>query len=280
MWKTKLGLGTNEQFGKSIPEQIEIFKNVGFDAFFTGWSKESDIKEWKKQADNLGIIYQSIHSPFDKAADFWETGRKAEKAIDEQIECIHDCAENNIPIMVVHAFIGFEKHSPNDIGVKNFEKVVLEAQKAGIKIAFENTEGEEYLAALMNNLSHYENVGFCWDTGHELCYNYGKDLMAKYGEKLIATHFNDNLGIKDFNGKITWIDDLHLLPFDGVADWNIIMQRIANYDYDDILTFELNTLSKPGRHENDIYKNMPIELYITEAYKRACRVAALRYLYK
>ena len=37
--------------------------------------------------------------------------------------------------------------------------------------------------------------------------------------------------------------------------------------------FELNINSKPNRHENDIYMNMPLEQYFSEAYKRACRVA-------
>lgn len=42
-----------------------------------------------------------------------------------------------------------------------------------------------------------------------------------------------------------------------------------------VLTFELNRLSKPDRHENDFYKEMPIEQYLTLAYMRACRVATL-----
>lgn len=53
-------------------------------------------------------------------------------------------------------------------------------------------------------------------------------------------------------------DDLHLLPFDGVADWDDIARRLNKYNYDDILTFELTTISKKDRYENDIYKEMPI----------------------
>ena len=37
-----------------------------------------------------------------------------------------------------------------------------------------------------------------------------------------------------------------------------------------------NRYSKPERHKNDFYKAMPIEQYLTLAYMRACRVAALR----
>lgn len=56
--------------------------------------------------------------------------------------------------------------------------------------------------------------------------------MALYGDKLIGTHLNDNLGIKDFTGKITWLDDLHLLPFDGIADWDSIVQRLCRYQFE------------------------------------------------
>ena len=46
--------------------------------------------------------------------------------------------------------------------------------------------------------------------------------------------------------------------------------------YNDILTFELTTGSKPGRHENDKYAKMGTDEYLAEAYARACRVAVLK----
>ena len=156
-----------------------------------------------------------------------------------------------------------------------FGRVVREAEKLGVKIALENTEGEEYLAALMDAFSGCSAVGFCWDTGHELCYNYGKDMMALYGDRLLGTHLNDNLGIRDHGGRIFWHDDLHLLPFDGIADWQDIAFRLKRSGFTGPLTFELTTCSKPDRHENDPYGRMsPVE-YLTSAYMRACRVAAL-----
>ena len=87
------------------------------------------------------------------------------------------------------------------------------------------------------------------------------------------THLNDNLGISRFDGKIFFTDDLHLLPYDGIADWDYNVERLRKSRYMPILNFELNIDSKPNRHDNDIYKNMPIDLYFTEAYKRACKIA-------
>ena len=36
-----------------------------------------------------------------------------------------------------------------------------------------------------------------------------------------------------------------------------------------------NRYLKPEHHENDFYKAMPIEQYLTLAYMRSCRTAAL-----
>ena len=78
---------------------------------------------------------------------------------------------------------------------------------------------------------------------------------------------------RDHGGAITWIDDLHLLPFDGAGDWEGIARRLA--DFDGPLTFELTTHSKPERHENDKYARLSPEEYLAEAYSRACRLAAM-----
>lgn len=223
------------------------------------------------------MIYQSVHAPFGRMKEMWETG---EEATAELIDCLHACAENGVPIMVAHVFCGMEDHTPNEKGLENFGKVVKSAERPGVKVAFENTEGEEYLAAVMERFKTSPAVGFCWDTGHEMCYNHSKDMLSLYGDKLITTHINDNLGICDPCGSITWFDDLHLLPFDGIADWQGIAGRLNKCGYNGILTFELNRYSKPNRHENDFYRDMPIEKYLTLAFMRACRVVALRKNFK
>lgn len=275
MYKTKLCLGTNSQFGISTEEQIRLFKKSGFDAFFT--SAEEDLKNCRRLADELGMIYQSIHAPFGNAAKMWQDDEEAKNAVDELLKSVNDCADVKVPILIVHPFIGFENiGKPTEYGIENYRLVVEEAKRRNVNIAFENLEGEEYLAALMETFKSYDNVGFCWDTGHELCYNRGKDMLGLYGDRLIATHINDNLGVSNFDGKIFWTDDLHLLPFDGINDWKNVAERLNKCGYNGILTFELNRLSKPDRHENDKYMNMCIEEYIAECYVRACRLAYLK----
>ena len=99
--------------------------------------------------------------------------------------------------------------------------------------------------------------------------------LGDAGDRLFGTHLNDNLGIRDFNGTTTYIDELHLLPFDGIGDWDYNAERLRKSKPTEYLTFELNNKSKPNRHENDKYFKMPIEEYIGEAYARACKIAAM-----
>ena len=185
----------------TVPEQLQMLSRVGWGAFFTGWDK-TKTTEWAREADRLGLIYQSIHSPFYEVRYLWEDGDKGKEVANGLIDCVKDCHDNHIPVMVIHPFIGFEDHNPTRVGIENYARVVDVADRLGVRLGFENVEGEEYLAALMEAFWNSPACGFCLDTGHELCYNGGKDMMALYGEKLCHTHFNDNFGVYDPN--MTW----------------------------------------------------------------------------
>lgn len=276
MYRHILCMNTSESFGIPVDEQIIMLKKTGFEGFFTNWYRDCPMKNWADTAKSQGMIYQSVHAPFSGVKALWH-GNEQEAAVveNELIDCIHSCAENDVRLMISHCYIGFDGIVDiTDAGIERFERIINEAEKCGINIAFENTEGEEYLAKLLDVFSDRNNVGFCLDTGHEMCYNYSKDLLSLWGDRLIATHINDNLGIKDYNGNIFWHDDLHLLPFDGIRDWDETAKRLKSCGYNGILTFELNKTSKPGRHENDKYERMSLQEFFTEAYIRACKVAS------
>lgn len=277
MYKQKLCLSLSSSYKIPYDEQIRLFKATGFEGFAIDLSDRSvNAAELAAIGREEDMIISYLHAPFNKSAHIWAEGAAGDDALAELIDCLETCSNFEIPAMVAHTFIGFNSENiPTKIGIERYGALAVRAQELGVILALENTEGEEYLHALMKNLAGIPSVGFCWDSGHELCYNYGKDLVALYGDKLAVTHINDNLGIRDFGGKITYIDDLHLLPFDGITDWKSVAKRLESCGFDKPLSFELTTQSKPGRHENDKYAEMPIESFIAEAYVRACRVASL-----
>lgn len=275
MKNIRIGLEVHKDLRLPTEEQVRVFKKCGFDAFFAYWQRGMDVASLKRCADEEGMFFHSLHAPSTRVCDMWYQTENTEDVLNELTECLQAAKENGIPLVVSHAFCGFDRHEPTEMGIRNFERLIEEAEKLNLKIAFENTEGEEYLAALINHFEKNENVGFCWDTGHELCYTH-RDLMAEHGRKIFSTHLNDNLGTYSKTGERTGRDDLHLLPFDGIADWSDIVQRLNKWNYNDILMFELKTKSQPGRHENDVYSNMDPEEYLKLAYERCRKVAEMK----
>lgn len=275
MWKQKIGISIGNQYSLPLPEVIKIIKAVGFDAVSPVYKSDEDLSDVVNAAKENGLLIQSLHAPFGKAAAMWRNDtEKSVPAVQQLTEALYCCARRNIPILVVHTWIGFEyTFDKSALYFENFDKIVTLAEQLGVRIAFENTEGEEYFFALMERYRNNKTVGFCWDSGHEMCYNHSKDLLAEFGDRLIMTHLNDNLGISRADGKTYWTDDLHLLPFDGVADWQYNVERLQKSRPLDVLNFELNISSKPNRHENDVYGQMSLTQYFTEAYKRACKIA-------
>ncbi|MBQ3222810.1 MAG: sugar phosphate isomerase/epimerase [Clostridia bacterium] len=253
---------------------VPLVRQAGFDGcFIDATSPEIDVCAIAQYARENGLELQSVHAPFTRVHKLWEEGPEGEDSLAEQIACLETAHAVGAPIVICHVFIGFGEQHPTDIGVQRFSRLLDRAQELGMRIAFENTEGEKYLEYLHDHLWDHPAAGFCIDTGHEMCYNYSHDLIGKYGDKLIATHLNDNMGIT--GPEIFWHDDAHLFPFDGVADWPGIAQRIRKTGFDGYLTFELTVYNKPNRATHDRYAHLDPLGVLTLAHEKALQFAAL-----
>jgi sugar phosphate isomerase/epimerase len=268
----KFGINLMGGSGLSVDDHVAMLKRIGWDGFFTGWERNL-LSEYQAAAEKYGMIWQSIHAPFHQVRYMWNEGELGEQVTHELIECVKDCATHNVPVMVIHPFIGFEDHDPTEVGLANFGKIIEAADSLGVRLGFENVEGEEYLAAIFEKYAGHPSLGFCFDTGHELCYNRGKDMLAEYGRALCHTHFNDNVGVTGED--IFWTDDLHLVMGDGIADWAGIMRRIRETNYNGPLMCELTFGNKPGKNTHDGYAAMGHEKFYEFALERMRRIAAL-----
>lgn len=271
----KLVINTDlcNSWGAPEDEFIETAAAIGWNGVFSDWTDGKDMKRVRKLTDANGLYLQSVHAPFTKIAAMWEEGEQGENELNRQLLCLNECAEIGAPIVVEHAIIGFDKHSPNALGVKRFEVLANAAERLGIKLAIENTEGEEYLDRLLSDLKGHPAVGFCIDTGHEMCYNGSRDLIAKYARQLICTHLDDNMKIT--GGEITWLDDSHMMPFDGLADWQGIANRLNAANFKGDLTFELTGQNRPERHTHDIYAALGMKEFLALALQKAEKFRAM-----
>lgn len=274
MQKTKLGISLKNSYPLPIKEVIRIIAQSGFNALSPVNKNGANIAEIVNTAREYGLILQSLHAPSSRSVDMWKEDKEISAlGMAQMTESLELCHEHEIPIMVAHIWQGYEPVDiPKDAGIENHGKLIEKAKEYGVKIAYENTEGEDYLFALLEHFYNNETVGFCWDSGHELCYNFSKDLLGRFGDRLIMTHLNDNMGVASPEGKIFWTDDLHLLPGDGIGDWDYNIQRLKKAKKQETLNFELSLESKPNRHENDRYAAMPMEEYFAEVYRLACDI--------
>ena len=250
-------------------DQLPIIRNAGFDGIFMDWERNIELQPVIAKARELGLYIQSLHAPFYGMDDIFhdEEGKLADKMISDLIGTIDACAEFGIDLAVFHAVIGMDNHSPNELGLDRLMKVIDHAAEKNIRIAFENTEGEEYLKAILDRYGDREHIGFCFDSGHAMCYNSGSDILGKFGKYIFSTHLNDNMGQTE--DEITFHDDNHMLPYDGIANWDIIAKQLKECKFEGPFTFELVKGNRPERNTNDRYIEMTFEEYINEAYKRA-----------
>ena len=274
MWKQKISISLGNRYTKKTKDLIPLVKRAGFDGVSPEWER-NDIAEIVKAAEDEGLSLVSLHAPYGGAKDLWDEDEKISRPVlDELLACLSDAHKYGFPTVVFHVWISFgEEPVPSEAGLRNLDILVKEAEKYGILVAFENTEGDAHLDAVMAHFKGNPTVGYCWDSGHEMCYNHSRDLLSLYGDRLFVTHLNDNLGISRFDGEIFWTDDLHLLPYDGIADWEEFIRRLKRARSLTYLNFELSTVSKPNRHENDLYAKMSYEEFFALAYTRACRIA-------
>lgn len=263
----KLVVALGSGYSERTIKQMDIVADVGWDGFFTGLEHEKGNFAIAKRAKELGLFYQSIHAPFTNCDKMWEPGVVGDWEENNLLRCIRHASDVGVELVVSHAIIGFDKFTPNDIGVERYGRVAEEAKKLGVRLAIENTEGDAYFDKVITSLKDNPYLGFCIDTGHEMCYNHSNDLIGKYADKLFCTHLNDNMGQTEEN--IFWHDDSHLMPFDGIANWEKIAERLNKAGYKRELTFELTSKNKPNRNTHDRYNDLTINQFYALALEKA-----------
>jgi len=273
----KLGFSLQKQYALPVQDVVALLRQAGFSCLSPIWAPDAQLPAIDAAARQQGMTLQSLHAPSRDVTKLWQKcGPETDHIKDAVLQTIDACNRYHVPIMVLHGWRGFDyTFRENDLFFDHFDDIVAHAQAQGIRIAFENLEGEEYLAALMARYRDVPHVGYCWDSGHDHCYPHKTDFLSAYGDRLIMTHLNDNLGTRDPAGKPAADDDLHFLPFDGKLDWDRAMARLRCAKKVDTLNFELKVVSHSKAPQDRIYVDMPLPQYIEEAGKRARMIANL-----
>lgn len=250
--KYKIGVNYTSTLGASPEETFALFKNLGFDAIFTGCDDDLlKTERYAKAAYENKLFYESLHAPFDGINSMWQVGEDGDRMCARICSCIERCGKYNIPVAVVHLSSGENAPHICDIGKSRYDTIVDCAVKNNVTIGFENQRKLANLAFVMELYANVPEVRFCWDVGHEHCFTGGKEFMPFFGDKLVYTHIHDNYC--EYNG------DLHMIPFDGNIDFSNAAEHIKKSAFSGTLTLEIFKKAP-------IYADMTTEDFYERAY--------------
>ena len=220
---------TNENV--SVMETINSIQKANFKNVFVQWYDEDWEYTQKQQVEKckeLGFNIIFAHLGYQNINSIWEEGIEGDKLVERYKKDIKDCKENGIDMVVMH--LTSKKQAPmyGDIGLNRIKQITEYAKKLNVKVAFENTKIKGYLEYVLGNIKD-ENVGTCFDSGHYHVHFDDEFDFEFFKDRIFAIHLHDN----DKSG------DLHLLPFDGTLNWEYVMKKLKECNYDGPITLEL-----------------------------------------
>ncbi|GMQ64615.1 sugar phosphate isomerase/epimerase family protein [Vallitalea maricola] len=245
-----------------IKERYRLIKEAGFDGIMMWWSNEfgrdifgkDDYRNGPKIAREIGLFIENIHAHVQNANKLWLDNLEGESQGKCYRQCVKDCADFDIPTMVLH--LPSEDNLYNPLGLDRMKMIAELAEHHGVNVALENLHNLPSLAYILEQVDS-QRIGFCYDSGHHYRYYPDVDLLSKYGTRLMALHLHDNNGS---NGQ-------HGLPFDGDIDWDITMKNIVATSYTGATALE------PMKWD---YENLTVEEFLRVAFDKAKRLELLR----
>ena len=237
----------------SPKDTILAIKEAGFENVFIQYYRRDNYElDQIKQIDycrELGLNITFCHLGYDNINEIWIEGENGENVVNQYIEDLDLMYENKIDMVVMHLITHKESPMYNELGLERIKRIVAHAKKLGIKIAFENTRKRGYLEFVLKNIKE-ENVGICFDAGHYHCYFNDDFDFEFFKDRIFAVHIHDN----------DKTSDSHLLPFDGTINWDDVLQKLKQSNYNGPITLELC-------YRFDYLKDSVVDFY-KEGYRR------------
>ncbi|MBL4934759.1 sugar phosphate isomerase/epimerase [Clostridium sp. YIM B02515] len=247
-------------FGYELPikERYRLIKEAGFDGVLLWWSEylgRNDYRSGPQIVLEAGLVIENIHTPFQVQDNIWLDNLDGEASIDCYLQCVKDCAEFEIPTMVVH--LPDDDKPYNALGLNRIMKITEKAEQLGVNVAMENLRNFTNLSYVLEQVNS-QRIGLCYDCCHHYHYYPNCDLLSMYGSRLMGLHLHD------YNG-----NTIHRLPFDGTIDWSVAMKKIAATDYSGPTSIEAMNWG---------YKDLSIEEFLRKAYAQAKKLETLKQL--
>ena len=222
----RLGIKYDCYTGLDDETAIALMQENGFSATFL-MSRSERLPREVRLLKEAGISVESLHAPYPPAEggidDLWDAGERGERALSDLILCVEECARCDSPTLVVHPTSTWRPNYPSELGLSRFARLFERARECGVSVALENIG---HYAVLSYLLDTFREAAFCYDAGHEI----GDALyLPRFSRRLGELHLHDNFHYGDH----------HLMPYDGIAQWERIAREIASSPYTGSLMLEV-----------------------------------------
>lgn len=264
-------------FNFDIPFSImaPMVKNTGFNSislaggnytqskYLTTIGRDNILRICRKN----NLMIDSVHAPLGSNIDISHPDNEIrEYSLHLFEQAIHACTEIGCSILIVHLCNKFseDEFGKRMIAVRNsLENLIPYARTKNIALAVENLVNPSTLELFERVLTeqNFDNVGVCFDTSHANIAGNLYSILEKYGDRIIAVHISDNKGL---------LDD-HMLPFEGMIDWDNIMKHFAEKPYTGNFLLEVEMRESSFKDP---------EVFLKEAYTRAHILITLLDKYK
>jgi len=252
----------------SKKEMVDMFRKAGFDAmdfsfFDEKWYSEelenSFFSELRSYAEGEGLCFNQAHAPFHSS---FPNEEQTKNRFHDIVRAMGRAALLGAKVIVVHP-VQHLKYADEGVPERLFEmnmefytRLSPYCQEFGIQVAVENMwqyhpwpkithstcSTPEEMNRYVDDLNSPWITG-CLDVGHASLVGQAPDefILAMGAQRLGALHVHD----------VSKTEDSHSLPYQGVIEWQKLMQALQSIGYKGDLTFECD----------GFFKKLPSQLF-------------------
>ncbi|MBQ0084191.1 MAG: sugar phosphate isomerase/epimerase [Clostridiales bacterium] len=257
----KIGCKVYPGFRGTAEQNLELIKAAGFDTTCFYWD-ENCAKNVQK-ASALKLHISELDMPNAESNSIWEEGTPGDFYTEKIRRCITDAAFYGIPRIVLCATATASAPKTSPIGLVRFGKLIKEAEKQGVKLCLKNAEFLRHISLLFSMFPS-ENLGLCYDFGHEDCLTPGIKYLPLFGQRVFCARIHDNYGFPE-DKTVDKKYDLHRIPFDGALPLTEKYKALTQCGFEAPLM--LDVFDRDG-----FYKDLSAEEFYRRAFTAAKRL--------
>ena len=248
-----------------LNDRLRLIREAGFTGVLLWWAVESTyeppVPQKMETAARYGLTVENAHLQFAHMNTLWLDGYEGEHYLAELIGLVAEAGRYGVPTLVVHLTRTTTPPPFSEIGFSRFLRLCDAAERANVRLAFENLRAVDRLYDFMAKVDA-PHVGVCFDAGHNHCFSPDRRVCRDFADRIFAVHLHDNDGTRD----------AHNIPGDGTIDWAQVRRELLDAAYTGAWSLEIEHAQTAEfgksllKKEDDPYFGMGPEEYLAKAF--------------